>query len=98
MPLNEKYVREVESAKSKKTIEKIWKEIQKNGFLSYKVDLKKFNKNAKDLAGLDLEDQKEFILESLDKNMLYVNYGDIDDKDYKVSKEDKNLNKEFYGN
>ena len=96
MPLNEKYVREIEGAKSKKDIEKIWKEIQKNGFLSYKIDPKKFKEGVKDFAELELGDQKKFILESLAMNMLYVNYNDIDDKDYKVSKEDKELNKEFY--
>jgi adenine-specific DNA-methyltransferase len=43
-----------------------------------------------------LENQKKFILESLDENMLYVNYSDVNNKDYKVSKEDKDLNKGFY--
>ena len=96
MPLNEKYVREIRDAKTKKDIEKIWKEIQKSGFLSYKIDPKKFNKEIKSFVDLDLENQKKFILESLDENMLYVNYSDVNNKDYKVSKEDKDLNKGFY--
>lgn len=32
----------------------------------------------------------------MDKNQLYVNFSEIEDKEYGVSKEDKNLNKEFY--
>jgi adenine-specific DNA-methyltransferase len=36
------------------------------------------------------------LLECLDKNHLYVNYSEIDDEEYGVSKEDKKINKEFY--
>ena len=33
----------------------------------------------------------------LDKNQLYVNLTEIDDKQFKVSEEDKELNRKFYG-
>jgi len=36
------------------------------------------------------------LIECLDKNQLYVNYSEIEDKDYGVSFDDKKLNKEFY--
>jgi len=97
LPLNEKYKEKAEKAKDKKELQKVWGEIQKKGFLSYKLDLKKFDENAKEFADLTLADQKKFILESLDYNQLYVNHSEIDDKDYGVSKEDKELNNEFYG-
>jgi len=45
---------------------------------------------------LSLEEQKQFLIELLDKNQLYVNYSEIDDKDYAVSETDKRLNKMFY--
>lgn len=98
MPLNEKFVREIEDAKNEKEVLKIWESIQKNGFVSYRVDPKKFDESAKEFADLDLAKQKKFVLESLDANMLYVNYGDIDDKEYAVDADDKKMNKEFYGN
>lgn len=98
MPLNEKFVREIEAAKNEKEALKIWEAIQKNGFVSYRIDPKKFDENAKEFADLDLAKQKKFVLESLDANMLYVNYGDIGDKEYGVGQEDKKLNSEFYGN
>ena len=34
--------------------------------------------------------------ELLDKNQLYVNYSEIDDENFKISKLDKKLTKEFY--
>jgi adenine-specific DNA-methyltransferase len=33
----------------------------------------------------------------LNKNQLYVNHSEIEDSQFKVSKEDKELNKKFYG-
>jgi len=98
MPLNAKFIAKVRDAKSSKEILKIWKDIQKNGFVSYRVAPKKFDECAKEFADLDLANQKKFVLESLDANMLYVNYGDIDDKEYGVGEDDKKLNGEFYGN
>jgi len=65
--------------------------------LSYKIDIAAFDKNAKDFTELSLENQKKFLLESLDKNHLYINYSEIDDEEYEVGAEDKKLNKEFYG-
>jgi adenine-specific DNA-methyltransferase len=66
--------------------------------LSYKIDIKAIDEKAKDFADLSIENQKRFLLECLDKNHLYVNYSEIEDKEYGVSEEDKKLNKEFYEN
>jgi len=66
--------------------------------LSYKVDPKTINANAKDFADLSIADQKRFLIECLDKNQLYVNLSEIEDTEYSVSKEDRELNKNFYGN
>lgn len=66
--------------------------------MSYKVDIKTVDENAKDFADLSIEDQKRFLLECLDKNHLYVNYSEIDDEEYEINEEDKKLNKEFYDN
>ena len=44
-----------------------------------------------------LERQKRLLAELLNKNQLYVHLSEIDDRDFKVSKEDKRLNKLFFG-
>lgn len=46
---------------------------------------------------LSISDQKRLLVETLDKNQLYVNYSEIDDKDYQVSESDKKINRMFYG-
>lgn len=93
---NQEFVEKIQEAKSKKELEKIWKEMQKRAFLSWRLDFDKLEKNAKEFNDLSLENQKKFLLEVLDQNQLYINYSEIEDEMYGVSEEDKKLNKEFY--
>lgn len=93
---NENFVEKIRGAKTKDELKKLWEIMKKRAFLSYKVYVKAINSNAKYFADLSIEDQKRFLLECLDKNHLYVNYSEIDDREYGVSPEDKKLNKEFY--
>jgi hypothetical protein len=72
--------------------------MKEKAFLSYKVDIKAFDDNAKDFDDLSIDNQKKFLYECLDKNHLYVNYSEIDDEEYRVKDEDKKMNKEFYEN
>jgi len=39
---------------------------------------------------------KQYLVEVLDKNQLYVNYSEIEDESYGVSEADKKLNHQFY--
>lgn len=96
MKWNENFVNQIKKAKTKEELKKLWETMKEKAFLSYKVDIKTVDENAKDFADLSIEDQKRFLLECLDKNHLYVNYSEIDDEEYGVSEEDKKLNKEFY--
>lgn len=47
---------------------------------------------------LSLEEQKQFVVEILDKNKLYVNYCDINDADMHVTPEERLFTHSFYGN
>lgn len=93
---NEEWIEKIEKAKTGKELAKLWDEMKDTAFLSYKVDPKNIEANAKDFADLSVADQKKFLIEYLDKNQLYVNLSEIEDKEYGVSKEDIKLNKEFY--
>jgi len=98
MKWNENFAEKIQKAKTKDELKKLWETMKEKAFLSYKVDVKAVDENAKDFADLSIEDQKRFLLECLDKNHLYVNYSEIDDEEYGVSEEDKKLNREFYEN
>lgn len=65
-------------------------------YLNYKVDIKEVDANAEAFEDLSLEDKKRFLIECLDKNLLYVPLSDIDSDEYEVTEEDKRLTLEFY--
>ncbi len=93
---NQNFVEKIQKAETKEELKNLWETMKKKAFLSYKVDVKTIDEHARDFEDLSIEDQKRFLLECLDKNHLYVNYSEIDDETYKVSGEDKKLNREFY--
>jgi len=94
---NEAYISKIKKTKIAKELINIWEEMQGKAFISYKIDPKSINSKITDFKVLSIEDQKRLLIETLDKNQLYVNYSEIDDKDYKVSETDKNINRMFYG-
>lgn len=67
--------------------------------LNYKVDpeVLKELKNVELFKSLSLEDKKKALISFLDKNLMYVNYSDIIDEERKVSIEDIEFTKSFYG-
>jgi adenine-specific DNA-methyltransferase len=96
MKYNEKFVEEIEKAKDVKVLLKIWAVMKEKGFFNYNIDLKAFEENIGEFKKLSLSKQKEVLLLLLNKNQLYVNLSEIDDGEFKVGKEDKEMNKEFY--
>jgi adenine-specific DNA-methyltransferase len=97
MEWNEAYISQVKKTKTTKEMLALWEEMQSTAFISYKVDPKAINENIAEFEELSLTEQKRFLIEVLDKNQLYVNYSEIDDKEYGVSETDKKLNRQFYG-
>ena len=94
--LNQNFVDEIESA-SKSNIMDIYKRIIKSPFISYKVNPVDIDSAVEDFGALSLENKKKFLMELLDKNLLYVNYCDIDDEDFAINDTDKEFTRAFYG-
>lgn len=94
--LNQKFVKRIESA-SNENISAHWEDIQTSGFISTKINPKDIDTEAEEFSTLSLDDKKRFLMEVLDKNMLYVNYCDIDDTEYAISESDKSFTHSFYG-
>ena len=102
MKYNEVFMERIESAKTSKELLKIWQDMAEGSFLNWYVNpempaeaIKDFEELGKGENGL--EKQKRLLAELLDKNQLYVNYSEMDDAQFKVSEEDKALNRAFYG-
>ena len=93
---NQQLVDEIMAANEPLKLQEVWALLQEKGFLSYKVSPKLINEHAEDFNDLSLEDQKRFLIECLDKNMLYIPYSDIDDEGFTLSENDKQLTRQFY--
>ena len=94
--LNQNYVDEIQTASNVDTIYDIYRRMLKSGFISCKVNPADIDAAANDFLALSLDNQKRFLMELLDKNMLYVNYCDMDDEEFHISDEDKAFTKSFY--
>ena len=94
---NQQWVEEIRDAENSTALLVIWEKMKEKAFISYKVKPNEIDENAEEFKQLSLDDQKRFLIEVLDKNLLYVNYTEIDDVDFEVSEDDKKLNEAFYG-
>lgn len=94
--LNQKIVEKIEAATDEVTLSDIYDRMVKSGFISYKVNPADIDAAVDDYAALSLDDKKRFLMEILDKNLLYVNYCDIDDEEFGISDEDKAFTRRFY--
>lgn len=102
MPYNEAFINRIQTATDTPTLINIWREMAESSFLNWYVSpevpenaLREFSEIGNMPDGVDK--QKKLLIELLDKNQLYVNKSEIADKKFKVSAEDKKLNRLFYG-
>lgn len=93
---NQQFADDIEQASSSEELATIWEQMQETGFLSWKVNPKEIDVNADDFTSLAIEDQKRFLIECLDKNLLYVPYSEIDNAEFGISENDKKINNQFY--
>jgi len=94
---NQELAERILASENKDELGRIWEQMQETGFLSWKVNPKQIDENAEDFAALSVEDTQKFLLEALDKNLLYIPYSEIDNQEFVISEDDKRLNAQFYG-
>lgn len=102
MKYNQAYIDKIQSAKTTKELIELWKDVAESSFLNWYVNPELPEEAVNDFIEIGkgengLEKQKKLLAELLNKNQLYVNLSEIDDEDFKVSDEDKKLNRSFYG-
>lgn len=93
---NQTFVDEIFAAESTDDLKKIWERMQQTGFLSWKVEPKQFDENAKAFEELSLDDQKLFLVECLDKNLLYIPLSEVDNDEFGLDSKDRELTRKFY--
>ncbi len=93
---NEIYVEMIRDTTTTEELWKVWLDMEQNAFLDYRIETHEVT--ADGFRAMTFEAQQKLLMECLDKNQMYVNLTEIDDEDYKISDEDKDLNLQFYKN
>jgi adenine-specific DNA-methyltransferase len=102
MKYNEAFMDKIQAAKTSEELIGLWKDIAQNSFLNWYVNPEMPEQAVNDFVEIGkaengLDKQKHLLAELLNKNQLYMNFSEIDDKDFGISDEDKLLNRSFYG-
>lgn len=93
---NQIFIDQIEEAKDTETLLKVWELMKAKSFLNYNVDIKKQEEHIEEFKTLELNQQKEHLLELLDKNQLYVNLSSLNDTDFDCTAKEKEVTKDFY--
>ena len=93
---NQHFVEQIQSAGTEAALLEIWERMQAEAFISYKVTPDMIDKNIKDYEALSMEDKRRFLIECLDKNLLYVPHCDMESKEFGMSETDKKATTAFY--
>ncbi|HEK3219453.1 site-specific DNA-methyltransferase [Proteus mirabilis] len=106
MELNAYFVHEIQKAQSTEELEKLFAVMKTEAHLNYQVALENVLSAEYEMDGiprkvafseLELHEQKQLLIEILDKNQLYVNASEMDDSDLNISESDKAFTRSFYG-
>ena len=93
---NQTFIEQIEAAQTNQQILEIWEEMKAKSFLNYNVDLQKQEQHIEEFKALPMAAQKQHLVSILDKNQLYVNRSSLNDKDFAVTEQEKNVTKDFY--
>lgn len=95
--LNQIYVKMIKSESDRLKLLELWALISQKAFLGYRY-AESNRMSSKLIEKLSNEDLKKYLLDSLDNNMLYLPYSEIEDADYKIDPTTIEHNRQFFGN
>ena len=92
---NEHWRSAIEQANTIDELKRLWDEMKEKADLDYRLTSEHYDKIENYLQEGALEEAQGCLIVCLDVNMLYVPRSEIDDEDYKISDNDKKLNRAF---
>lgn len=94
---NDRFLQKIIAARTTQELQRIWQEMKKCARFDYRLDPARIDSELTAFRQLPFRDQQKILADTLDMNMLYVNYSEIDDEDYAISSIERALNRVFYG-
>ena len=105
MELNYIFIHQIEQAETTEDLLQLFEVMKAEAHLNFQIDLEKLLNKKEEVDGVDhlvlfsdleLFQQKQFLIEVLDKNQLYVNASEMDDQNLAISENDKAFTTSFY--
>ncbi|WP_261505360.1 site-specific DNA-methyltransferase [Campylobacter coli] len=93
--LNAKFIEQIENCSNENELDNIYEALRKLAFIDYRADIQSDFKDL-EFGALSFEEKKRILKKSLDRNMDYIPYADIEDSEYKIDEQTRILNKIFY--
>ena len=105
MKLNYNFVDKIQQAKNTEELLQLFEVMKSEAHLNYQIALEKVLNAEYEIDGishfvefkdLELSQQKQLLIEVLDKNQLYVSASEMDDENLAISESDKAFTRSFY--
>lgn len=105
MELNYLFIHQIEQAETTEDLLQLFNLMKAEAHLNYQIELEKVLNAEYEVDGvnrlisfneLELSQQKQLLIELLDKNQLYVNASEMDDQNLNISETDKAFTTSFY--
>ena len=105
MELNYLFIHQIGQAKTTEDLLQLFDLMKAEAHLNYQIELEKVLHTEYEVDGvnhvisfneLELSQQKQLLIELLDKNQLYVNASEMDDQNLNISEADKAFTTSFY--
>lgn len=80
---NETYRQRINQTTTKSDIVLLYQEIRDNAFINYKVNTDLINDNITEFEKLSLDEMKQFLINLLEQNALYLNFSEIESSNIK---------------
>ena len=96
MEKNQGYLKDLQISENIQELMEVYSRMKENADIDFRLDLEKFEEEINNFNSLD--ERRRELIRILDKNQLYYNYANIDDKNVRdlISNNDYKFNKSIY--
>ena len=93
---NETYRQKINQTDTKSDLIVLYQEIRDNAFINYKANTDVIDDNIAAFEELSLDEMRQFLINLLEQNALYVNKSEINANNIPVDEPSKNMTRKFY--
>lgn len=96
LSLNQSFIDDIINADNQSELKIIIDKLIEKAFLKYQISVSEFIDSKEGFSNLEFDQQKQVLIDIIDKNLLYVSLSEVEDEDYHISAEIIEANKDFF--